>query len=151
MCHYSGRPLVCEDIQADVEDGQLQFFYVLAFVLQGDVWKALEGLTSRICRDLCRFPLGLRSRLRSCGSRLLPPVWVLVFLGRKCSQASKEEGRRVVQQEQRVPTSWQLLTLPGSAHGPRPVRPVLASRRQTRDGGRAGAFPSVRVCLPGHV
>lgn len=30
------RPLVCEDIQADVEDGQLQFFYILAFVLQGD-------------------------------------------------------------------------------------------------------------------
>lgn len=28
---------MCEDIQADVEDGQLQFFYVLAFVLQGDV------------------------------------------------------------------------------------------------------------------
>lgn len=33
---WSVRPLVCEDIQADVEDGQLQFFYVLAFVLQGD-------------------------------------------------------------------------------------------------------------------
>lgn len=31
------RPLVCEDIQADVEDGQLQFFYILAFVLQGDM------------------------------------------------------------------------------------------------------------------
>uniref|UniRef100_A0A3Q1K221 Serine/threonine-protein kinase 11-interacting protein n=1 Tax=Anabas testudineus TaxID=64144 RepID=A0A3Q1K221_ANATE len=29
--------LVCEDIQADVEDGQLQFFYILAFVLQGDM------------------------------------------------------------------------------------------------------------------
>lgn len=27
---------MCEDIQADVEDGQLQFFYMLAFVLQGD-------------------------------------------------------------------------------------------------------------------
>lgn len=27
---------MCEDIQADVEDGQLQFFYILAFVLQGD-------------------------------------------------------------------------------------------------------------------
>lgn len=37
MCDSSCRPLVCEDIQADVEDGQLQFFYVLAFVLQGDV------------------------------------------------------------------------------------------------------------------
>lgn len=35
----SVRPLVCEDIQADVEDGQLQFFYILAFVLQGDVSK----------------------------------------------------------------------------------------------------------------
>lgn len=28
---------MCEDIQADVEDGQLQFFYILAFVLQGDI------------------------------------------------------------------------------------------------------------------
>lgn len=28
---------MCEDIQADVEDGQLQFFYILAFVFQGDV------------------------------------------------------------------------------------------------------------------
>lgn len=27
---------MCEDIQADVEEGQLQFFYILAFVLQGD-------------------------------------------------------------------------------------------------------------------
>lgn len=27
---------MCTDIQADVEDGQLQYFYVLAFVLQGD-------------------------------------------------------------------------------------------------------------------
>ena len=27
---------MCEDIQEDVEDGQLQFFYILAFVLQGD-------------------------------------------------------------------------------------------------------------------
>lgn len=35
---WSVRPLVCEDIQADVEDGQLQFFYVLAFVLQGDTF-----------------------------------------------------------------------------------------------------------------
>lgn len=32
------RPLVCEDIQADVEDGQLQFFYILAFVLQGELF-----------------------------------------------------------------------------------------------------------------
>lgn len=30
------RPLVCADIQADVEDGQLQYFYLLAFVLQGN-------------------------------------------------------------------------------------------------------------------
>lgn len=30
---------MCEDIQADVEDGQLQFFYILAFVLRGDVSK----------------------------------------------------------------------------------------------------------------
>ncbi|KAJ0009436.1 hypothetical protein NQD34_001138 [Periophthalmus magnuspinnatus] len=29
-------PLVCEDIQDDVEEGQLQFFYILAFVLQGN-------------------------------------------------------------------------------------------------------------------
>lgn len=35
---WSLRPLVCEDIQADVEDGQLQFFYILAFVLQGDTF-----------------------------------------------------------------------------------------------------------------
>ncbi|XP_010783732.1 serine/threonine-protein kinase 11-interacting protein [Notothenia coriiceps] len=33
-------PLVCEDIQADMEDGQLQFFYILAFVLQGDIYSA---------------------------------------------------------------------------------------------------------------
>lgn len=37
VCDSSGRALVCEDIQADVEDGHLQFFYLLAFVLQGDV------------------------------------------------------------------------------------------------------------------
>lgn len=38
MMHFfwSVRPLVCEDIQADVEDGQLQFFYILAFVRRGD-------------------------------------------------------------------------------------------------------------------
>lgn len=29
---------MCEDIQADVEDGQLQIFYILAFILQGDVF-----------------------------------------------------------------------------------------------------------------
>lgn len=40
-------PLVCEDIQADVEDGQLQFFYILAFVLQEDIWTPLTVLTTR--------------------------------------------------------------------------------------------------------
>ncbi|XP_056286828.1 serine/threonine-protein kinase 11-interacting protein isoform X3 [Pseudoliparis swirei] len=40
-------PLVCEDIQADVEDGQLQFFYILAFVLQEDVWMPLTVLVTR--------------------------------------------------------------------------------------------------------
>lgn len=40
-------PLVCEDIQADVEDGQLQFFYILAFVLQEDVWMPLTVLATR--------------------------------------------------------------------------------------------------------
>lgn len=37
MSLSAARPLVCEDIQADVEDGQLQFFYILAFILQGDI------------------------------------------------------------------------------------------------------------------
>ncbi|KAM3585336.1 uncharacterized protein V6R79_014870 [Siganus canaliculatus] len=40
-------PLVCDDIQADVEDGQLQFFYILAFVLQDDVWTPLTVLATR--------------------------------------------------------------------------------------------------------
>ncbi|XP_024144725.1 serine/threonine-protein kinase 11-interacting protein [Oryzias melastigma] len=40
-------PLVCEDIQADVEDGQLQFFYMLAFVLQDDIWTPLTVLATR--------------------------------------------------------------------------------------------------------
>ncbi|XP_041834979.1 serine/threonine-protein kinase 11-interacting protein isoform X2 [Melanotaenia boesemani] len=40
-------PLVCEDIQADVEDGQLQFFYILAFVLQEDMWTPLTVLATR--------------------------------------------------------------------------------------------------------
>ncbi|XP_035490425.2 serine/threonine-protein kinase 11-interacting protein isoform X1 [Scophthalmus maximus] len=40
-------PLVCDDIQADVEDGQLQFFYILAFVLQEDVWMPLTVLATR--------------------------------------------------------------------------------------------------------
>ncbi|XP_068575404.1 serine/threonine-protein kinase 11-interacting protein isoform X3 [Cebidichthys violaceus] len=40
-------PLVCEDIQADVEDGQLQFFYILAFVLQEVMWMPLTVLATR--------------------------------------------------------------------------------------------------------
>ncbi|XP_013876160.1 serine/threonine-protein kinase 11-interacting protein isoform X2 [Austrofundulus limnaeus] len=40
-------PLVCEDIQADVEDGQLQFFYLLAFVLQEDTWMPVTVLATR--------------------------------------------------------------------------------------------------------
>nr|XP_040031616.1 serine/threonine-protein kinase 11-interacting protein isoform X2 [Gasterosteus aculeatus aculeatus] len=40
-------PLVCEDIQADVEEGQLQFFYILAFVLQEDIWTPLTVLATR--------------------------------------------------------------------------------------------------------
>ncbi|KAG8004487.1 Serine/threonine-protein kinase 11-interacting protein [Nibea albiflora] len=40
-------PLVCEDIQADMEDGQLQFFYILAFVLQEDIWTPLTVLATR--------------------------------------------------------------------------------------------------------
>ncbi|XP_072235448.1 serine/threonine-protein kinase 11-interacting protein [Leuresthes tenuis] len=40
-------PLVCEDIQADMEDGQLQFFYILAFVLQEDIWMPLTVLATR--------------------------------------------------------------------------------------------------------
>uniref|UniRef100_UPI003AB0FC4F serine/threonine-protein kinase 11-interacting protein n=1 Tax=Centroberyx gerrardi TaxID=166262 RepID=UPI003AB0FC4F len=40
-------PLVCEDMQTDVEDGQLQFFYVLAFLLQEDSWTPLTVLATR--------------------------------------------------------------------------------------------------------
>ncbi|XP_028255884.1 serine/threonine-protein kinase 11-interacting protein isoform X2 [Parambassis ranga] len=40
-------PLVCEDIQADVEHGQLQFFYILAFVLQEELWTPLTVLATR--------------------------------------------------------------------------------------------------------
>lgn len=40
-------PLVCDDIQADVEDGQLQFFYILAFVLHEDAWTPLTVLATR--------------------------------------------------------------------------------------------------------
>ncbi|KAK2857023.1 hypothetical protein Q5P01_005758 [Channa striata] len=44
--HHLWR-LVCEDIQADVEDGQLQLFYILAFVLQDDMWMPLTVLATR--------------------------------------------------------------------------------------------------------
>ncbi|XP_012714356.2 serine/threonine-protein kinase 11-interacting protein isoform X1 [Fundulus heteroclitus] len=40
-------PLVCEDIQADVEDGQLQFFYILAFVLREEIWSPQTVLATR--------------------------------------------------------------------------------------------------------
>ncbi|KAM3857116.1 serine/threonine-protein kinase 11-interacting protein [Diretmus argenteus] len=40
-------PLVCEDMQTDVQDGQLQFFYVLAFLLQEDSWTPLTVLATR--------------------------------------------------------------------------------------------------------
>ncbi|XP_029942141.1 serine/threonine-protein kinase 11-interacting protein [Salarias fasciatus] len=40
-------PLVCEDNQADVEDGQLQFFYILAFVLRDGAWAPLTVLATR--------------------------------------------------------------------------------------------------------
>lgn len=45
-----------EDIQTDVEDGQPQFFYLLAFVLQGDVsarpaWVHPSGLLRSLLLD----------------------------------------------------------------------------------------------------
>ncbi|XP_054636841.1 serine/threonine-protein kinase 11-interacting protein isoform X2 [Dunckerocampus dactyliophorus] len=40
-------PLVCEDIQADVEDGQLQFCYILAFLLQDNTWVPTTVLATR--------------------------------------------------------------------------------------------------------
>ncbi|PWA32146.1 hypothetical protein CCH79_00013354, partial [Gambusia affinis] len=40
-------PLVCEDIQADVEDGQLQFFYILAFVCREELWLPQTVLATR--------------------------------------------------------------------------------------------------------
>ncbi|KAF7657036.1 hypothetical protein LDENG_00032760 [Lucifuga dentata] len=40
-------PLVCEDMQEDLEDGQLQIFYVLAFLLQDGVWTPLTVLATR--------------------------------------------------------------------------------------------------------
>ncbi|KAK6325470.1 hypothetical protein J4Q44_G00048120 [Coregonus suidteri] len=40
-------PLVCEDMQTDVEDGQLQFFYLLAFLHQEDSVTPLTVLATR--------------------------------------------------------------------------------------------------------
>ncbi|XP_007567647.1 serine/threonine-protein kinase 11-interacting protein isoform X2 [Poecilia formosa] len=40
-------PLVCEDIHADVEDGQLQFFYILAFVRREELWLPQTVLATR--------------------------------------------------------------------------------------------------------
>ncbi|XP_057685959.1 serine/threonine-protein kinase 11-interacting protein [Corythoichthys intestinalis] len=40
-------PLVCEDIQTDVEDGQLQFCYVLAFLPQDNMWVPMTVLATR--------------------------------------------------------------------------------------------------------
>ncbi|XP_077451200.1 serine/threonine-protein kinase 11-interacting protein [Stigmatopora argus] len=40
-------PLVCEEIQTDMEDGQLQFCYVLAFFLQENVWVPMTVLATR--------------------------------------------------------------------------------------------------------
>lgn len=39
--------LVCEDMQTDVEDGQLQFFYLLAYLHQGDRVSPLTLLATR--------------------------------------------------------------------------------------------------------
>ncbi|XP_055084366.1 serine/threonine-protein kinase 11-interacting protein [Periophthalmus magnuspinnatus] len=47
-------PLVCEDIQDDVEEGQLQFFYILAFVLQEEFWTPLTVLATRETLHLLR-------------------------------------------------------------------------------------------------
>uniref|UniRef100_A0A674B741 Serine/threonine-protein kinase 11-interacting protein n=1 Tax=Salmo trutta TaxID=8032 RepID=A0A674B741_SALTR len=40
-------PLVCEDMQTDVEDGQLQFFYLLSFLHQEDSVTPLTVLATR--------------------------------------------------------------------------------------------------------
>ncbi|XP_029927508.1 serine/threonine-protein kinase 11-interacting protein isoform X2 [Myripristis murdjan] len=40
-------PLVCEDMQTEVDDGQPQFFYILAFLLQEDIWTPLTVLATR--------------------------------------------------------------------------------------------------------
>nr|XP_046174202.1 serine/threonine-protein kinase 11-interacting protein-like isoform X2 [Oncorhynchus gorbuscha] len=40
-------PLVCEDMQTDVEDGQLQFFYLLSFLHQEDCVTPLTVLATR--------------------------------------------------------------------------------------------------------
>ncbi|XP_072303487.1 serine/threonine-protein kinase 11-interacting protein [Eucyclogobius newberryi] len=47
-------PLVCEDIQDDMEEGQLQFFYILAFVLQEEFWTPLTVLATRETLHLLR-------------------------------------------------------------------------------------------------
>ncbi|XP_053709407.1 serine/threonine-protein kinase 11-interacting protein isoform X1 [Synchiropus splendidus] len=39
-------PLVCGENQADVEEGQLQFFYILLYVLQGQFWESLTLLAT---------------------------------------------------------------------------------------------------------
>ncbi|XP_026218660.1 serine/threonine-protein kinase 11-interacting protein isoform X2 [Anabas testudineus] len=57
--------LVCEDIQADVEDGQLQFFYILAFVLQEDIWMPLTVLATRETLYLLREDHQWRKSLHS--------------------------------------------------------------------------------------
>ncbi|XP_061686534.1 serine/threonine-protein kinase 11-interacting protein isoform X3 [Syngnathoides biaculeatus] len=45
--HHHLWPLVCEDIQTDVEDGHLQFCYILAFFLQDNMWTPMTVLATR--------------------------------------------------------------------------------------------------------
>lgn len=83
----SVRPLVCEDIQADMEDGQLQFFYILAFVLQGDASSHssvmhISRLCVMTCVDImnhmlppCLHPLGIN--LCSAPSSLEKKSWII--------------------------------------------------------------------------
>lgn len=40
-------PLMCEDIQDDIEDGQLHFCYLLAFVIQEEFWTPLTVLATK--------------------------------------------------------------------------------------------------------
>lgn len=47
-------PLLCEDIQDDMEEGQLHFCYLLAFVLQEDFWTPLTVLATRETLHLLR-------------------------------------------------------------------------------------------------